>query len=93
MIHPRSSLSVRLKSVSRNKERAENDAAAVVMNRSDSYKSACDAPPPPRPPPPRMNSIVESYGFNLVEYYLNERKGKVFNFLNFKFAFESFLAT
>ena len=94
MIHPRSSLSVRLKSVSRNKERAENDAAVVkAMNRSDSYKSACDAPPPPRPPPPRMNSIVESYGFNLVEYYLNERKGKVAIFLNFKFAFESFLAT
>ena len=54
-------------------ERKERNDGA--MNRSDSYKSACEAPP--RPPPPRMNSIVESYGFNLVEYYLNERKGKV----------------
>ena len=49
-----------------------------VMNRSDSYKDAVREAPPPRPPPPRrMASIDESgYAFNLVEYYLNERKNE-----------------
>ena len=48
------------------------------MNRSDSYKDAVREAPPPRPPPPRrMASIDESgYAFNLVEYYLNERKNE-----------------
>ena len=45
------------------------------MNRSDSYKSAVDAPPP-RPPPPQLSRVDErnEFGaFNLIDYYLNER--------------------
>merc|ERR1711990_563944 len=57
----------------------------MIMNRSDSYKSAVDednpsVPPqkPPRPPLPVVHqeslSSPQFNSFNLIEYYLEERK-------------------